>query len=153
MCVCLILNEVENLMVFFYGVWILSHNPEGFLVLQLREQYFFLFLFRAVLMYVLYFISGAFVADEVYILSIKYSCCFVKHVCVRVYVCACVYMCACVYVHACMYVLCMCICVYVFICMIEVGVYMCVCLGVQIRTCVYVRYGVCLCIGSVSSTT
>lgn len=88
-------------------------------------------------MYVLYFISGEFVADEVYILSIKYSCCFVKHVCVHVcmyvHVCICVHVCMYMYVYV--YVLCICICVYVFICMIEVGcicvyvwdTYMCVC--------------------------
>lgn len=124
-------------MVFFYGFWILSHNPEGFLVLQVREQYCFLFLFKAVLIYVLCFIPAAFVADEVYILSIKYSCCFVKHVCVHV--CMCVHVCihVCMHMHVCIYVLCICICVYVFICMIEVGVYMCVCVHVCMHVCMY----------------
>lgn len=141
-------------MVFFYRFWILSHNLEGFLVLQLQEQYSFLFLFKAVLIYGFLLISGAFVAEEVYILSIKHSFCFVKNVCMCICVCMCVHICMCVYVYmyACMYVgmymhmyiyvLCicvhmydrrgMCICVYMFE---GVDIYMRVC-GVW-RVCIH----------------
>lgn len=119
-------------MVFFYGFWILSHNPEGFLILKLQEQYSSLFLFRAVLIYVLCLISGAFVADEVYIVSIKYSFCFVKYVCMCICVCMCVHVCMCMHV---------CICVHVYIYV----VYMYVCIHVHL----YDRGGVdmCACLG------
>jgi hypothetical protein len=141
-------------MVFFYRFWILSHNPEGFLVLQLQEQYSFLFLFKAVLIYG-FFVnfwciccrrSIYFKYQTQFLLCEKcvyvYMC---MHVCAYMYVCVCVYVCmyVCGYVHA-----------YVYICMIDVGcVYVCICLTVWICTCMYVGYGVCVYIGSVSSTT